>query len=104
MLKDVPKNSSMKIDAILRLDFNSFYADNPQFLTCWGCQSGWVYVKLRPGTDVRQLEAQMPAWEKRNIPDEIERQSCAPTPGDEQDWHFVNLRRRPSRQGPGRAR
>ena len=91
LLKDVPKDSSMKIDALLRLDFNQFYVDNPEFLTkCWGCQSGWVYAKLRPGTDVKQLEAQMPAWEKRNIPDEMNG-NLRSNAGDEQDWHFVNL-------------
>ena len=70
VLKNLPKNSHLKVNAILRIDFNSFFADEPQFLTCWSCQSGWVYAKLRPGTDVKQIEAQMPAWEKRNIPDE----------------------------------
>src|SRR4051794_3355131 len=91
VLKDVPKDSSLKIDAVLRLDFNQFYAATPEFLTkCWGCQSGWVYAKLRPGTDVRQLEAQMPAWEKRNIPDEMNG-NLRSNAGDEQDWHFVNL-------------
>ena len=92
LLQNVPKDSSMKIDAVLRLDFNAFYADNPEFLTkCWGCQSGYVYAKLRPGTDVRQLEAQMPAWEKRNIPDEMNG-NLRSNAGDEQDWHFVNLK------------
>jgi putative ABC transport system permease protein len=90
VLKDIPKNSSMKIDALLRLDFVAFNSDNPQFLKCWGCQSGWVYVKMRPGTDVRQIEAQMPAWEKRNIPDEMNG-NLRYNAGDEQDWHFVNL-------------
>ena len=92
LLKDLPKNSSMKIDAVIRLDFNQFYADAPNFLTkCWGCQSGWVYVKMRPGTDVKQIEAQLPAWEKRNIPDEMTG-NLRSNAGDEQDWHFVNLR------------
>ena len=90
LLKNVPKNSSMKIDAVIRLDFNTFYAEAPQFLTCWGCQSGWVYAKLRPGTDASTLEAQMPAWEKRNIPDEVNG-NLRSNAGDEQDWHFVNL-------------
>ncbi len=91
VLKDLPKNSSMKIEAIIRLDFNTFYAEAPQFLNkCWGCQSGWIYAKLRPGTDVKQLEAQMPAWEKRNIPDEING-NLRSNAGDEQDWHLVNL-------------
>jgi putative ABC transport system permease protein len=90
LIKDLPKNSSMKINALVRLDYRSFNADNPQALTCWGCQSGYVYVKLRPGTDVQQLEAQMPAWEKRNIPDEPNG-GIHYNAGEEQDWHFVNL-------------
>src|SRR4051794_8698520 len=91
LLKDLPKNSSLKIDALLRLDFNALYADQPDFLNkCWGCQSGWVFVKMRPGTDIRQIEAQMPTWEKRNIPDEPNGDVMY-NAGDEQDWHFVNL-------------
>jgi putative ABC transport system permease protein len=90
VIKDIPKNSSMKINAILRMDFNSFFAKEPQFMTCWGCQSGWVFLKLRPGTDVAQLQAQEPAWEKRNIPDEPNG-GIRFNQGDDQDWHFVNL-------------
>jgi putative ABC transport system permease protein len=91
VLRNVPKNSSMKINAILRVDFNNYFANEPRFLTCWGCQSGWVYVKLRPGADVKAMEAQMPAWEKRNIPDEPNG-GIRFNQGDDQDWHFVNLR------------
>ena len=91
VLKDLPKNSSMKIKAVLRLDFVAYNATGPQFLTCWGCQSGWVYAKMRPGTDVKQLEQQMPAWEKRNIPDE-RNGDIVNNAGKEQDWHFVNLK------------
>ena len=90
VFKDIPKDSSMKINAVERLDFNSFFAQEPQFLTCWGCQSGWVYLKVRPGTDVRQMEAMEPAWEKRNIPDQPNG-SVNFNQGNEQDWHFVNL-------------
>jgi len=91
VIKDVPKNSSMKVNAVLRMDFNSFFATEPNFLTCWGCQSGWVYLKVRPETDIRQLQAQEPAWEKRNIPDEPNG-AIRYNHGDEEDWHFVNLR------------
>jgi putative ABC transport system permease protein len=91
VFKDIPKNSSVKINAIERVDFNSFMAQEPQFLTCWGCQSGWVYLKLRPGADVNAMEAQMPAWEKRNIPDEPNG-SVKFNAGTDEDWHFVNLR------------
>jgi len=91
VIKDVPKNSSLQINAIMRLDYQTFNAQQPQFLTCWGCQSGYVFLKLRPGTDVKAMEAQMPAWEKRNIPDE----PVGDTPynaGDDQDWHFINVK------------
>ena len=91
LLRDLPKNSSMKINAVLRIDFVAYNATGPQFLTCWGCQSGWVYVKMRPGTDTRQLEQQMPAWEKRNVPDEVIG-DINYNAGTEQDWHFVNLK------------
>ena len=47
VLKNVPKNSHLKVNALLRMDFNSFFAEEQQFLTCWSCQSGWVYAKLR---------------------------------------------------------
>jgi len=92
ILKDLPKNSSMKVNAIIRLDYNQFYADAPNFLTsCWGCQSGYVFVKMRPGTDVRQIEAQEPAWEKRNIPDEMNG-NLRYNAGQDEDWHFVNVK------------
>jgi len=91
IFKDIPKNSSLKLKAIVRTDFNAFWADSPQFLTQWGWQSGWVYATLRPGTDVKALEAAMPAWEKRNIPDEVD-EGIRTNMGDDQDWHFVNIR------------
>lgn len=91
VLKDLPRNSHMKISAVIRRDFPSYFAQEPQFLTCWGCQSGWVYVKLKPGTDPKLLEAGLPAWEKRNIPDEFAT-GVRFNQGDETDWHFVNLK------------
>ena len=91
VLKDLPKNSHMKVNAIMRLDYQAFNATNPQFLTCWGCQSGWVYFKVRPGSDVKAMEAQLPAWEKRNIPDEPIG-DINYNPGSDQDWRMVNLR------------
>jgi putative ABC transport system permease protein len=90
VLKTLPKNSSLKISAIMRLDYAAFNADNPQFLTCWGCQSGYVFLKLKPGSDVAAMEAQMPAWEKRNIPDEPNG-NIRYNAGDDEDWHFVNI-------------
>src|SRR5688572_30102603 len=91
VLKDLPKNSHMMVNAIMRLDYVAFNANGPQFLTCWGCQSGWVYLKVRPGTDIKAMEAQLPAWEKRNIPNEPIGDIMY-NQGTNQDWHFVNLK------------
>ena len=44
--------------------------EQPDFLTEWGWQSGWYYVALRPGTDPATIHAALPAWERRNIPDQ----------------------------------
>ncbi|WP_028970011.1 ABC transporter permease [Sphingomonas sp. URHD0057] len=91
VFKDIPKNSHMKLNAILRADFNSFWADQPNFMTQWGWQSGWVYADLKPGTDPKQLDAALPAWEKRNIPDETNN-GIRTNQGDDQEWHFVNVK------------
>ena len=90
VFRDIPKNSHMKLNAILRTDFDSYFADTPTFMTQWGWQSGWVYLDLKPGTDPKQLEAALPAWEKRNIPDE-DNNGVRTNQGDDQDWHFVNI-------------
>jgi putative ABC transport system permease protein len=91
VFKDIPKNSHLKLNAILRADFNSYWAQDPSFMTQWGWQSGWVYARLKPGTDPKQLDAALPAWEKRNIPDETNN-GVRTNQGDEQEWHFVNVK------------
>jgi putative ABC transport system permease protein len=91
ILQDLPKNSHIKATTIARVDYPQLNAQSPRTLSCWGCQSGWVWVKLRPGTDPKALEAQFPAWEKRNIPDDNVGNTRT-NAGDEQDWHLVNIR------------
>ncbi|HEX8442809.1 MAG TPA: ABC transporter permease [Allosphingosinicella sp.] len=90
ILKDVPKNSHLQISTIARIDYGQFNADTPQALDCWGCQNGWVWAKLKPGADAKMIEAALPAWEKRNIPDEVVGEGKF-NQGDEQDWHLVNV-------------
>ncbi|MFL6857221.1 MAG: ABC transporter permease [Allosphingosinicella sp.] len=90
VLKDLPKNSHMRINAIVHLDIHAFMAKEPQALTCWGCQNGWLYFRLKPGTDPQVIEAQLPAWEKRNIPDENSGEAHF-NAGDDQDWHVARL-------------
>ncbi|HEX6377312.1 MAG TPA: ABC transporter permease [Allosphingosinicella sp.] len=91
VLEDLPKNSHLEINALARIDFVAYNADTPQVLDCWGCQNGYVYVKLRPGADPKTIQAGFPAWEKRNIPDENAGEARF-NAGDDQDWHIVNVR------------
>lgn len=91
VVAEPPKNSAFKLTMVGRIDIASYFADMPDFLDSWGWQSGWVYMTLKPGTDPKALEAQLPAWEKRNIPDESVGETRT-NAGDDQDWHLANVR------------
>ena len=90
VLADLPRNSHLRINSLIRLDFVAYNADNPQGLECWGCQNGWVYVRLREGADPQQIRDGLPAWERRRIPDENAGEARF-NAGDDQDWHVVNV-------------
>jgi putative ABC transport system permease protein len=91
VLRDLPADSHLRISGLGRMDFPAFFKQEKQFFTCWGCLNGWLYVKLKPGTDVRSIEAGLPAWEERNIPDETSGEARF-NAGDDQDWRLVNIR------------
>jgi len=90
VFEDVPRNSHFRANALVRIDFPTYMAKEAQFLSCWGCQGGWIYAKLRPGADASAIKAAMPAWEKRNIPDENTGEARF-NAGEAGDWHFVNV-------------
>ncbi len=90
ILRDMPRNSHFRINSLIRLDFVAYNSDVPQALECWGCQNGWVYIKLRPGADANQIRAGLQAWEDRRIPDENAGEARF-NAGDDQDWHIVNV-------------
>jgi putative ABC transport system permease protein len=90
VLRDLPRNSHFRFNSLIRIDLVAYNADAPQGLECWGCQNGYVYVKLRPGADAREIERGFPAWERRRIPDENAGEARF-NAGDEQDWHIVNV-------------
>ena len=90
VFQDIPKNSHLRINALVRIDFPTYMAKEAQFLTCWGCQGGYVYAKLRPGADAGAIKAAMPAWEKRNVADENSGEARF-NAGESGDWHFVNV-------------
>jgi len=89
--RDVPHNSHVRFTMVARFDPNTYFAETPNFMTSWGWQSGWYYFTLRPGTDPAAIQAQLPAWERRNIA--IERfGNQSYNAGDDQDWRVVNIR------------
>lgn len=70
ILKDLPRNSHLKLSMLARYDPATYWTETPDFMTQWGWQSGWIYLRLKPGADAAAMNAQMTAWEKRNIPDQ----------------------------------
>jgi putative ABC transport system permease protein len=76
---------------VARFAPESFFAEQQSFLTSWGNQGGWWYVKLRPGASADEINRQLPAWEKRNIPDDTGGGEKT-NPGDSQDWRLTNIR------------
>jgi putative ABC transport system permease protein len=90
IFEDLPTNSHLKLSTIARIDYAQFNADQPQAMECWGCQNGWVWTKLKQPEDARTIEAQLQAWEKRNIPDQNAGEARF-NAGDDQNWHLVNV-------------
>ena len=87
VMADLPLNSHFKADIIT--PFNRLaYGGQDAFFTAYGWQSGYNYIRLKPGTDVKALEARLPAWEKRNIPRETFGATTL-SEGDETDWRLT---------------
>ncbi|MFL6845002.1 MAG: ABC transporter permease [Allosphingosinicella sp.] len=68
VIRDLPKNSHLKISTIARFDPKTWDSAPPSSL--WGNMSSYHYVKLRPGADAAAINAALPAWEKKTIPSE----------------------------------
>jgi putative ABC transport system permease protein len=91
VVQDPPSDSHLALSVVARVDVEALMGGPNSFLTEWMPKNGWVYARLRPGADVDEITRQMPAWEKRNIADEIvggERWN----PGTNADWRLVNVR------------
>jgi len=91
VFEDLPKNSSLNFGSVARFDPQTYYSSAPQALNSWNNQNGMFFVRLKKGTDVGVIHAALPAWEKRNIPDENDGTTRS-NAGDNQNWKLVNLR------------
>jgi putative ABC transport system permease protein len=90
IVEDVPRNSHLALSIVARTDIAALYGPDSPFITQWMPKNGWVYARLRPGADAREIARQMPAWERRNIPDQIvggERVNA----GENVDWRLANV-------------
>ena len=68
IVQDVPRNSHLALSIVARADFARLYgADNP-FLTQWMPKRRLGLCAPPAGADA-EIARQMPAWERRNIPD-----------------------------------
>jgi len=91
VFKDIPKNSQFAANIVARVDPQTELGQFGNFLTNWGSQGGWYYVRLRPGARAEEINAQIPAWKKRNIPDDVTNGERS-NQGDVQDYALVNVR------------
>jgi putative ABC transport system permease protein len=92
VFKDLPKNTHLRFTAVARFDAQAYFSKFPTSLSSWNNQNGFVYIRLKPGTDPKALMAQFPAWEKRNIPDNPPDGGPKSNPGDDQDYRLTNIR------------
>jgi putative ABC transport system permease protein len=85
VIEDVPRNSHM--------DFRMFgrMPDAVRAECGWSCINSFVYLRLRPGADPREIERQLPAWERRAVPP-VEVGSQQRSEADRYDWRLVPLR------------
>ena len=91
LMPDLPKNTHLRANMIVRFDPARVFADEPNYASEWGNTNGWNYVSLRPGTRLEDIHAAMPAWEKRNIPTQTFGGETINV-GEDQGWHLVNVR------------
>ncbi len=89
--RDFPKNTSLAMSMVARFDPQTYFAKTPQMLTGWDNQTGGYYVKLAEGADAQAVNAQMDAWKKRNIPDEV-MGNAKKNAGDYQQFKLTNIR------------
>jgi putative ABC transport system permease protein len=86
VLRDLPSNTHLDIGLVTRFNAVKF----SDYVDQWGLIGGYNYVKLRPGADLASIHAQLPAWEKRNIPAENVG-NVRRSPGDPRDWYLTSV-------------
>jgi putative ABC transport system permease protein len=91
VFRDLPKNTSLTMTMVARFDPQTYFAKTPQMLTGWDNQTGGYYVRLAHAADADTINAQMDAWKKRNVPNEVVG-NASKNPADYQDFKLTNVR------------
>ncbi len=68
VFKDIPTNTHFKLDIIATLN-EADWEKQPWQLISWTSMNSSLYVKMRPGVDVKAFEQSLPEFERRNVPD-----------------------------------
>jgi len=71
VIRDLPRNSHLEFGALFRFDHVGYSAQVPAEYRSWGSMGQYHYVKLRRGADAAAINAALPDWEKRVIPNEV---------------------------------
>jgi putative ABC transport system permease protein len=103
VFKDLPKNSHFDMTAVVRIDPTEYFRKTPGVVNFWSWSNGEIYVRLKPGTDPKAIEAQFPAWEKRNIPDDVGSNPVT-NQGQFENFHLINVRDLHLSKGNGQGR
>lgn len=69
VMKDVPENSHLKLDFLTNYRSSSYGLGLEELETAWFNGNHYVYAKLKSGVTKEQVEAQLPAFEDRRVPD-----------------------------------
>ena len=67
VLKDTPHNTHLQFDVFIPMQNNKSSTSNS-----WVRSGFATYLTLKPGTDLAQLEAQIPAWMKKYISNQVQ--------------------------------
>ena len=78
VLKDVPANSHLQFHILLNYD-KYIQTTNGDANTSWGWSDFYTYLLLKPGVNVKALQAKMPAFAERYMGDDMKKNgySCS---------------------------
>ncbi|MBC7522140.1 MAG: ABC transporter permease [Sandarakinorhabdus sp.] len=89
VLKDIPKNSHLAVTMLVPYSIADL-GQPPEFYTRFGWNSGYNYIKLRPGTSPDTINSRMDAWEKRNIP-KMNFGGAFVSEGEDTEWKLTRI-------------